>query len=78
MTTFKAKKKKGKLGRFMTDLMLTLTRILSGAGLLTAALAINGCASYQEAARAETCAEGEERMRVGPRGKGGAPQYVCR
>ena len=43
-----------------------------------AALAVTGgCATVSSPAEA-ACAAGEEAVRVGPRGKGDAPRYVCR
>ncbi len=62
----------------MTKNLLTLFRILPGAGVLAASVALAGCASHTGSSKASLCADGQEQVRVGPRGKGGAPLYVCR
>ncbi|WP_428408120.1 hypothetical protein [Hyphococcus sp.] len=62
----------------MTVTMSTLFRIMPGAGALAALVALAGCASPTGASKASLCEDGQEQVRIGPRGKGGAPLYVCR
>lgn len=62
----------------MIESVLALTRVLLGAAALTGFIAAAGCASVGGPEQTMACPDGQERIRVGPRGKGDAPDYICR
>lgn len=62
----------------MIEPVLVLTRVLCGAAALIGFIAAAGCASVTSSGPTRACPDGQERIRVGPRGKGDAPDYICR
>ena len=61
----------------MTGAIKSPVKILLACIGVAAIATLGGCASITSPSGAK-CAAGEEAVRIGPRGKGDAPLYVCR